>query len=570
MAQKRKNTAAQDTASKKAKTLLDVPKDSMSRSTRSKSKSTERSSEPAEFPERAPKTKVSETGDKISGTTNKTEKGDFELVGTRDHLKVGTPAPEGRVLTFRNKITKEEITYTYSRKDDEIDWNVKEQVELLNKWRLGLFSRKLDDITLKVPWIPQETAYLELMYQKLSDKALSNKNAALPHQNKIREAFNGFFMQRADSTNEAGNILPERDIRDASSFGSYVNRKGSTIKSLRDPIQKNLKDKSDDAWVPDITDAEIEAHLRGKLATAPTRRKRIAEETVGNGKETIVNPTSGKQKDKTEQPAVVTGAHHDSLNNVAKPVNKPKSSSNSDGKKTSLVPTPGSSSAAISEPTLPSKSSAMPGEIETEGDPPSLGHGASTNSTSNAVPLRSRPPPRMTTDEEFAKLKEDGWHVPEIPGSDGEALEQHRISEEKMKSKVPWHIPASGGFNDRLKRRTMGASSKYKRSSNRELFSEDPKAGGKRVLFKDSALGEALEIDGDREDTAASGNALRGLAIVPPLGYQGDLKDLVDDTRFSEPSRNEVVASGAAIKNFNDHHDEQFEKHPAHTGSRRD
>jgi hypothetical protein len=563
MAQKRKNTATRDTASKKARrdisnALLDIPNDAVSRSTRSKSKSTEPSLEPAESTERAPKKKAINIGGKMSETAKKAGKGNFELVGERDHLKVGTPAPEGLVLTFRNKITKEETTYKYSKKEKEIDWNDKEQVEALNKWRLGLFSRKLNNTTKgeKVPWVPQETAYLELMYRKLSDKASSDKNAPLPHTNKIREAFNEFFVQRDDFTDEAGNILPERDFRDPSSFGSYVNRKGSTIKNLRGLIQKRLKDKGDSAWIPNIGDAEIAAHLGWMQIAAVTKSKNIL--TVGTKR--VVAPAESQAK-KQSQSNVVSSTSTKYLPSAAVSKPKPKDKPTKNNKVDALS-THSAAAKTMTEPKditdVPkprahtnSQLTATQTKLSEPKKPFNADLQAPIRTTHQERPVTPTPP------EKIEKLLKEGFESEEVPSSDAEAIKKHL--EEGNRSLLDGsHIMQAGeDLEARMGRRGVLQRFGTSGSRNRDRWASD------WISALDHGKGGAEEnwhVKSARVVGAANVNGIYGAAIAPPLGYTGTTRNLVENRLLPDSELLLADKNAEAIKKVYARSDQEFEK----------
>jgi hypothetical protein len=137
---------------------------------------------------------------------------EWELLGdTRDQLEVGVEAPQRLILHLRNKSTGEEKIHNCNDKDEVINWNDKVQVNRINKSRHQYlrrygFANKVDYLF----WIPQEIAYLELMYERLWEKSQSDTSAQLPQRARIFKAFNNLFAGRTDIIDDEGQLVPKR------------------------------------------------------------------------------------------------------------------------------------------------------------------------------------------------------------------------------------------------------------------------------------------------------------------------------------------------------------------------
>jgi hypothetical protein len=453
MPPKRKATDDDGNSPKKAR--LGVPEVSTRRSTRSKSKSKEPSTEPEESPSPTPDLKS------INAKRKKTE-GEWEVVGddSRDPVEMNKPEPKRLTLTLREKKSGKLRPFTYSVKAEDFDWTSKKDIDALNKYRNNVFTTHgFPPKVFKYHWLPYEDAWLELVLQKLYD---DKDHTPKPDKSEILEAFNNFFEGRTDLYDAKGHKVPARKARDNSSFSSHL--KSPKIRALYDIVKDGMKDKSAGAWVPDITDAEIEA----QMSKSKSRSKTPA---VG---EVLASPE----------------------NNVA---SAPKLKALPDAEK-----------------TKPRGTKILP-----------------------TVPLT------------MEHLEAQGFRFSKLPKNNEEAIEQHREAENKRELDISWNQTAVEGVGKRLKKHT-----EYNTERHHENWWKDfgPGDGGK--LQKEDWHKTSV-----REDGAASINGLLNAAILPPVGYTGHIRKLVQKREL--PDRELLLAdtSAAAMRSLHRHHEDNYKPH---------
>jgi hypothetical protein len=459
---------------------------------------------------------------------------EWELLGdTRDQLEVGVEAPQRLILHLRNKSTGEEKTHNCNDKDEVINWNDKIQVNRINKSRHQYlrrygFANKVDHLF----WIPQEIAYLELMYERLWEKSQSDTSAQLPQRARIFEAFNNFFAGRTDIIDDEGQPVPERPHRKIEALDSYVRRPNTQIRILRDRVLAKLKSSSDDAWLPEITDEDIDVHIsesskgKKKAASKPKAKK------LPNAK-----PKKSSSKPKT---------------NTAKDIIEAPAAESS--QTSSMTDTP-----LAQEQTSPDPDNAA--ESTAPAEPDNTEKLAKKRTKKQTFTER-----RVTTEEEMATLKADGWNVREVPRSNDEALQRYGEHRKDVEVRAKWPIPPDQAVDERLGRKPVEVLDYYSRNGDREGWHSDLESG---VEYMDDGDGNQVEIaTSERRATAAATNAVLNYAILPPLGYQGDIRKLRDDPRMPEDERTLARLNREGQQKLSDAYDAAYEKSEKDVGTK--
>ncbi|KAI4908366.1 hypothetical protein J4E90_008991 [Alternaria incomplexa] len=197
----------------------------------------------------------------------------------RSTLVVGEAQTKRLTLKFHHRHDKNESdrTFKYDRRGEkEINWNNKDHIRDINKWRNQIFvqNMKFPPKVTHTPWTPFETAYLELFHEKLLEAATGKTDTFVaPHNELIFEAFNDYFEGRTDVPDKSGEPMEEAlGTRPPGGLNSYLNRAGTKIRGLRDRMRalepKLKKSKKEDAWMPTITDDEIEQYIKGEWESA--------------------------------------------------------------------------------------------------------------------------------------------------------------------------------------------------------------------------------------------------------------------------------------------------------------
>jgi hypothetical protein len=510
MAPKRKATSGTGSTPKKPK--VDAPGVATRLSSRSKSLSSERSTDAEDAVAPMQSTKAEKA--KANEAT-----GHWEIVGkdSRDALVVGVPEPHRLVLTLRNTASKETKTFKYRKEAEEVDWDDPDELAAINKYRHTACTRhKLPLKVVKFPWTPYETAFLELMYQKLQAN-IPKGHTSKPHENKILESFNNFFENRTDLVDQQGRAAPARLKRDKSSFTSYVNRPSGSIRALRDLVKDELKDQSAGAWIPDITDAEIETHLK---------KEKAKDKSKGTRNATSVPTKKAITKQKTK-PLLDAGKN--------KPNAKPNASANT---------IEGDKSAPIA-PTASDEDTDMP---DTPKDPEALLIPSNTNAQ------QANPTAQKTIEE----LKAEGFLFYEIPKNNKEAIEQHRDVQNKKKLDSSWNMKAITDLDARLEKRGFSKPGEDRDRWSRDNRPEVEKQRKTQIAKKGGWMEEDWHKNSAREGGAAAVNGLLNAAILPPLGYTGHIRDLVEKRQLPEGELILAQSSEAAIRKVHSVHDRDF------------
>ncbi|KAI4709358.1 hypothetical protein J4E89_006107 [Alternaria sp. Ai002NY15] len=548
----------------------------------------------------------------------------------RSTLVVGEAQPKRLTLTFHHRHDKNEKdrVFTYDRKKaKEIDWNNKDHIRDINKWRNQIFVQNMK-FTPKVthtPWAPFETAYLELFHEKLLEAATGKTDTFVaPHNELIYQAFNDYFEGRTDVPDKGGKPMEEAlGTRPPGGLNSYLNRADTKIRGLRDRMKalepKLKKSKKEDAWMPDITDEEIQQYIDGEwesaVDTAPTAAASDAdgeededeaeeededeadEEDDGNvsdGSTLTTPPDTDEELESME----ILEREQQAKRLIVKLKLRPSTASKFPGsKRPTTKPTatkPTVTKPTVTKPTVTKPTTTKPATTKPTVTKPTTSNPApNTRSTSKATSGRSSarsssPPPRgkstkktspakktmtdsrKTTEapetpevpepkgkprwvkpaetavipdspEVFAAAKKAGWKWSPMPKTDEEALELHRASKPAGSVDNTWNHQAIADLDKRIKR-----NEKY--DFNHEAFNSDlqeepfVKKKAARREFEDWHEGHA------REDGAAAVTGLLNTADVPPLGYMGDLKDLVTKKQLPEDELVLAESRDAAIK----------------------
>ncbi|KAF2036454.1 hypothetical protein EK21DRAFT_83424 [Setomelanomma holmii] len=500
----------------------------------------------------APKRAAKDDGDKPTKKAKpdtKKRSGDnnndqfFEILNgdTRDALRVGVAAPSRLKLGLRHKTTGETLRFEYTKAENEINWSSREDINLINKWRRQIFTRKgFPAKVSKYPWTPFEVAYLELAWEKMKLVASADDDAMLPHQSKIFEAFNEFFEGRSDLKDRKGGAALEREFRDYGSLDTRLRRVNSGLKALHDNLKDRIKsgDKSENAWVPDITDEEIEAYIESKSVTyddeswgwwkdAAKKKKECADagSKQKNQSGTTINP-DGTSANNPSKDIV------DAAENTIVPETMVDSPNQDAQRGTRQQPSMPSSP----KPSIQVQSNRSPREPQVESE----------------WIVHKEAPVDLTPPEEIARLKSLGFITPEIPENDDEAIERHITEQNKKVTDVSWNRQAFEDLDDRIKRR--GALPKDVKA--REDWSRDPQAKYEGGLGEEENWHEeSMRV---RVTGAAAVNGLLNAAVLPPVGYSGHIRDLVKNRRLPDDELRLADTNAEALETLHKIHDENF------------
>ncbi|KAI4677311.1 uncharacterized protein J4E88_007119 [Alternaria novae-zelandiae] len=235
---------------------------------------------PSNSPVRKPR-KPAHPGSKAVKAPDEDANFEWEILDgdERSTLVVGKDQANRLTLTFHHRHDRNEKdrVFTYERREaTDIDWNSKDHIRDINKWRNQIFvqNMKFPPKVTHTPWTPFETAYLELFHEKLLEAATGKTDTFVaPHNELIYKAFNDYFEDRTDIRDKNGKPIEEGlGTRPPGGLNSYLNRADTKVRGLRDRMKalepKLKKSKKDDTWMPTITDDEIEQYIKGEWESA--------------------------------------------------------------------------------------------------------------------------------------------------------------------------------------------------------------------------------------------------------------------------------------------------------------
>ncbi|KAF1911438.1 hypothetical protein BDU57DRAFT_566157 [Ampelomyces quisqualis] len=463
--------------------------------------------------------------------------------GDREPLKVGVVAPDLLVLRFRNETTGKQTTHEYIKGRDEIDWKNEEDIKKIDKWRRQLFTRKgFANKVRKIPWAPEEAAYLELMYEKLRDALEADSNTNLPCETKIFEAFNTYFEGRDDLVDQKGNTLPKRQGREKSSLDSFVRRKSGSVNPIREEIKNKLTSKILDAWVPAITDAEIAAHISSKSAVG--KASKMAASGTKKDMKNVKTPAPTKSKEKTTvKPATKAIAPSSKASSKL-----PESTGKDKIKTKSVAP---NNTPSVSAPQEALEQSSMQPKVQPNGG------SKSPDPSPASVTIQPRPKPahtapKVTTKEELSKLVKEGWSVPDFPKSSDEAIRRHREMQKTVSTDGSLLKTAWGALEDRLKRNPVKETVRAKWWS--DLIDKE------ETHFAQSEESREIRKSPGRHEHATLVNAVLNYAIIPPFGYRGDIHDLLKGDNLSDFEALMAKTSRQALERVHREHDKAHDR----------
>jgi len=551
----------------------------------------------------------------------------------RSTLVVGKDQSNRLTLTFHHRHDRNEKdrVFTYERREaTDIDWNNKDHIRDINKWRNQIFvqNMKFPPKVTHTPWTPFETAYLELFHEKLLEAATGKTDTFIaPHNELIFEAFNDYFEGRTDIRDKSDEVIEEAlGTRPPGGLNSYLNRAGTNIRGLRDRMRalepKLKKSKKEDAWMPDITDDEIEQYIKGEWESAVDTTAAVAAATsnddgeeedeeqdedevqeeededqaeeedngnVSDGSTLTTPPNTDEELESME----IAERERQAKRLIVKLKLKPSTASKFPGSKRPTTK-PTTTKPTVTKPTTTKPTTTKPTTTKPTTSNPASNTRSTSKATSGRSSTRSSSPlprekstkktspakktmtdPRKATEapettevpeapepkgkprwvkpaetpvipdplEAFAADKAAGWKWSPMPKSDEEAVALHRASKPAGSVDNTWNHQAIKDLDKRIKK-----NENYK-DYNHEMFNNDFNSTYKLDTARFN--GENWHDESAREKGAAAVTAMLNTANIPPLGYMGDLKDLVTKKQLPEDELVLAESRDAAIKKKN-------------------
>ncbi|KAI4658069.1 uncharacterized protein J4E79_007050 [Alternaria viburni] len=545
---------------------------------------------------------------------------EWEILGgdKRSTLVVGEAQPKRLTLKFhhRHDNNEKDRTFEYDRRAaKDIDWNNKDHIRDINKWRNQIFVQNMK-FTPKVthtPWAPFETAYLELFHEKLLEAATGKTDTFVaPHNELIYQAFNDYFEGRTDIPDKSGKPMEEAlGTRPPGGLNSYLNRADTNLRGLRDRMKalkpKLKKSKKEDAWMPDITDDEIEQYIKGEWESAVDTAAAVAaaatneddgeeedeaqaedegeedeeqaeEEDEGDDSDTSTLTTPPDTDEELESMEILE-REQQAKRLIVKLKLKPSTASKFPGSKRPTT------RPAVTKPTTTKPTTTKPTTTKPMTTKPTTNNPASnTRSTSKASSGRSSarssspPPPEKSTKKSTSSKKT--MTDPPKATEPSEPKSKPRVVKPVETEPIPTHpdviadlkargytwteLPATNkeaikahqeAQNKKPSQNTWidGAVEALKDRTKRQTSPGfDHEFFNKDVQHEYENKGEMINVEdwhkkSARRDGAAAVTALLNAADIPPLGYTGDIRKLHKNRLLSEDELKLADARDAAI-----------------------
>ncbi|KAI4698702.1 hypothetical protein J4E81_005313 [Alternaria sp. BMP 2799] len=603
MPPKRKNNEAPTTPkpAKKAKTS-GTPTRTSPRNKKSGS-----DTPPSNSPVRKPR-KPAHPGSKAVKAPDEDANFEWEILDgdERSTLVVGKDQANRLTLTFHHRHDRNEKdrVFTYERREaTDIDWNNKDHIRDINKWRNQIFvqNMKFPPKVTHTPWTPFETAYLELFHEKLLEAATGKTDTFVaPHNELIYKAFNDYFEDRTDIRDKSGKPIEEGlGTRPPGGLNSYLNRADTHIRGLRDRMKalepKLKKSKKDDTWMPTITDDEIEQYIKGDWEPAVDTtaagdeggeedeaeaedqaedegeeedEDQAEDEDDGNVSDTSTLTTPPDTDEELESMEILE-REQQAKRLIVKLKLKPSTASKfPGGKRTvtkSTVTKPTTTKPTTSNPAANTRSTskATSGRSSARSSSPPPTEKSTKNSTSSkkSTSKKTMTDPRKATEAPEPKPKPrvvKPVETPPIPThpdviADLKAkgytwTELPKNNEEAIKAhrEAQNAKPSENAWIEPTKKNLEDRIQRQTNEDfNREFFNKDLKekyeGKGKMVNVEDWHEKSA------RREGAAEVTALLNTADIPPLGYTGDIRDLHKKRLLSQDELELADAREAAI-----------------------
>ncbi|KAI4944077.1 hypothetical protein J4E91_008932 [Alternaria rosae] len=498
----------------------------------------------------------------------------------RETLVVGDVQPSRLTLKFHHRHDNDQKnrSFTYDRRPEaDIDWDLKEHVADINKWRNQIFvqSMKFPPKVTHTPWAPFETGYLELFHEKLLEAATGKTDTFVaPHNDIIFKAFNEYFEGRTDIRDKNDKVMEKAlGTRPPNGLNSYLNRANTNIRALRDRMTeltpKLKKSKADDVWMPTITDDEIEQYIRGDwkpavhTATATDDgdgeeddEDQAEEEDEGDDSDTSTLSTPPDtdeefesmeifERDRQATRRLVTLKLPASNAPRSKPTgNKPPTIKPTSDTRGTIKVAPGSTRARPSSSPFPGKSTKQQSSSQKPITDPRK---ATEAPEPKGKPRWVKPAEQKVIPdppEVLAAAKYAGWKWSSMPDTNEKAVSLHRASKPADSVDTTWNHQAVKDLDKRIKK-----NEKY--TFGHEFFNNDLKEDP--FVKKKNARREFEDWHEDhaREDGAAAVTAMLNTADIPPVGYMGDIHDLVTKKQLPEDELVLAESRAAAIKKKN-------------------
>jgi hypothetical protein len=193
----------------------------------------------------------------------------------------------------------------------------------INEWRNEVFDRTMGfpPKATRTKWTPFETAYLELLHEKLKRVASTNAEFTMPHNTRILKAFNEYFEYRDGIRDKNGENMDPLGARTMVQLTSYMGRPGTKLRQLRNDLSKYNTSNDADGYFPTVKDTEIQGYLDGDGVIDLTEDVPAPGEPAQDLQ--VAPPSPSEKRPELHSAQKSSQAHHDATDNP-QPKKKPR------------------------------------------------------------------------------------------------------------------------------------------------------------------------------------------------------------------------------------------------------
>jgi hypothetical protein len=187
----------------------------------------------------------------------------------RTPLAVGIKAPNRLRLRVHNRDTEEIREFNYKEGDPDtirsIDWDNRAHVKDIAKWRNQIFNRLKFPVRKTTRWANEEVSFLTLVYEKFALAVAQTKRISLPNRDAVVQIFMEVFG----------------DVHDRDHVSQRIRRKnGSRLAKLQQRLEGDLKPEGGPEYQLTIARGELNAYMEGdhvRLAFDLAEYERVKE-----------------------------------------------------------------------------------------------------------------------------------------------------------------------------------------------------------------------------------------------------------------------------------------------------
>lgn len=450
----------------------------------------------------------------------------------RTPLQIGVEAPNRLKLRVQNRNTNEIREYDYKKDDidaiQNIDWSNKDHIGGIMKWRNQIFNRLKFPIREMTRWSEDEIAFLTLVFEKFALAVDQTKRITLPDNDVIFQLFSEKFGS----------------VHDRGSFDSRIRRKDSSrLAKLKDRLEGehgDLKPQGGPEYELTVASGELRAYIKHgyvRLGFDLAEYQLFAEATPAIEKAAKAWKTvKRKQKRSAEKPV----ANKAATGKVVKLRQTRKTTRTAKGKQKKLIEKSAPDSPVVDEPSNTDDTLKFLLVVHPESN---IRNDPLETTVDRYDPTTARNKWLSTVVDPSAAFEP---HTRPTQSSSRAQQPDTQTNElEKSPQVENWRMRAYTGLHERIERLEGDLDLAHERDG------RNNHRAGWHTDYDDES--------GHRVEGAPAVNALLNSAIVPPVGYHGDVRALVKDKALPADQLRLRELSESALRNYHVAHDDEYD-----------